>query len=197
MGSLDSQSDGLVRCAWVGNDPIYAEYHDEEWSVPVGCPPNIDDQKQFEFLTLESAQAGLSWITILKRREGYRRVFHGFDPPRVAKMDEDEIQKALQDTGIIRNKLKVRAAVKNAQIFLEIQKEFGSFSEYIWGFVGNEQKQNNWKSTDQVPVTTPESDALSADLKIRGMSFVGSTIIYAHMQATGLVNDHISNCFRH
>jgi DNA-3-methyladenine glycosylase I len=180
------------RCAWVGEDPLYVSYHDEEWGVPVH-----DDKTQFEFLTLESAQAGLSWLTILRRREGYGRVFHDFDVNRVSQMTEEEIQTALVDPGIIRNKLKVRAAVKNAQVFIEIQKEFGRFSKYIWSFVGGAPLQNNWKDRAQVPATSKESDALSKDLKRRGMSFVGSTIIYAHMQATGLVNDHTTDCFRH
>lgn len=184
--------ESLSRCTWVGNDPVYINYHDAEWGVPVR-----DDKKQFEFLVLESAQAGLSWITILKRREGYRRVFHDFDARKVASMTEADIQDALQDSGIIRNKLKVRAAVKNAQVFLEIQKEFGTFSDYIWSFVGGEPIKNRWKSSSDVPVTTKESDCLSTDLKRRGMNFVGSTIMYAHMQATGLVNDHTTDCFRY
>lgn len=184
--------DNLIRCAWVGDDSIYIRYHDEEWGVPV-----YDDQKQFEFLILEGAQAGLSWITILKRREGYRRVFHDFDIQKVAKMSEQEIEAALQDPGIIRNKLKVRATVKNAQVFLEIQKEFGSFCSYIWAFVGDKPIVNSWQKIDEIPATSPESDALSKDLKKRGMSFVGSTIMYAHMQAVGLVNDHTTDCFRY
>lgn len=181
----------LNRCSWVGADPLYISYHDLEWGVPV-----LDDKTQFEFLTLESAQAGLSWLTILKRREGYRRVFHNFDVQKVADMDENEILQALLDPGIIRNKLKVRAAVKNAQIFLEIQKEFGTFSKYIWSFVAGKPIQNKWQDKARVPATSKESDALSKDLKRRGMSFVGSTIMYAHMQATGLVNDHTADCFR-
>jgi DNA-3-methyladenine glycosylase I len=182
----------MNRCDWAGSDEIYIKYHDEEWGVPVR-----DDKTMFEFLTLESAQAGLSWITILKRREGYRRVFKDFDVQKVASMTEDDIQSALQDVGIIRNKLKVRAAVKNAQVFIEIQKEFGTFSDYIWGFVGGKTKTNNWKAPGQAPTTSKQSDDLSQDLKRRGMSFVGSTILYAHMQATGLINDHILSCFRH
>lgn len=181
----------LNRCSWVGADPLYISYHDLEWGVPV-----LDDKTQFEFLTLESAQAGLSWLTILKRREGYRRVFHNFDVQKVADMDENKILQALLDPGIIRNKLKVRAAVKNAQVFLEIQKEFGAFSKYIWSFVAGKPIQNDWRDKDLVPATSKESDALSKDLKRRGMSFVGSTIMYAHMQATGLVNDHTADCFR-
>ena len=182
----------LKRCAWVGDDPLYVTYHDQEWGVPTR-----DDKTQFEFLTLESAQAGLSWITILKRREGYKRVFHNFDAQRASKMTEEEILGALNDPGIIRNKLKVRAAVRNAKIFLEIQKEFGTFSKYIRSFVDGTPIQNNWDNRSLVPATSKESDELSKDLKHRGMSFVGSTIIYAHMQATGLVNDHTTDCFRH
>ena len=162
------------RCDWVGDDPIYIKYHDEEWGTPVR-----DDKTQFEFLTLESAQAGLSWITILKRREGYRRVFKDFDVYRVSKFTEEDIQKALHDEGIIRNKLKVRAAVKNAQVFLEIQKEFGSFSDYIWGFVDGKPIVQDYSSKNEYKTTTPVSDELSKDLKKRGMSFVGSTILYA------------------
>lgn len=192
-GFLDrSGGKKIVRCEWVGDDPIYVKYHDEEWGVPVR-----DDIKQFEFLILEGAQAGLSWITILKRREGYSRVFHNFDPERVSKMSDYEIQSALLNPNIIRNKLKVYSAVKNASVFLDIQKEFGSFTKYIWGFVNNKSIVNNWMTIDQVPAKTELSDNISKDLKNRGMSFVGSTIIYAHLQATGLVNDHSTNCFRH
>lgn len=187
-----SVAQNLRRCEWVGSDPLYIEYHDQEWGVPAR-----DDATQFEFLTLESAQAGLSWLTILKRREGYRRVFHDFDVQKVADMTEDDILSALQDPGIIRNNLKVRAAVKNARIFLDIQKEFGSFSSYMWSFVKGKTLQNNWEYRNQVPAVSQASDALSKDLKKRGMSFVGSTIVYAHMQATGLVNDHTVDCFRH
>lgn len=180
----------VTRCKWVGDDPIYIKYHDEEWGVQVR-----DDKKQFEFLVLEGAQAGLNWLTILKRRDGYRRVFKDFDVQKVARFSEEDIQKALQDEGIIRNKLKVRSAVKNAQVFISIQKEFGSFSKYIWGFVGNTSIVNKPKTLNDVPATSDISDRLSKDLKKRGMSFVGSTIIYAHMQAVGLVNDHTSDCF--
>lgn len=182
----------MNRCEWVGDDPIYIKYHDQEWGVSVR-----NDAGQFEFLILEGAQAGLSWITILKRREGYRKVFHNFDPKKVACMTENEIEQALQNPGIIRNKLKVRAAVKNAGVFLEIVKEFGSFSEYIWSFVQNKTIVNSPKDISEVPTTSNESDKLSKDLKRRGMSFVGSTITYAHMQATGLVNDHAVGCFRY
>jgi DNA-3-methyladenine glycosylase I len=181
------------RCPWAfGPSPLYIPYHDEEWGVPVH-----DDRKQFEFLILESAQAGLSWATILNRREGYRKAFAGFDPVKVAKFNAKKMAALLKDPGIIRNRLKVAAAVNNAKLFLEVQKEFGTFSKYIWSFVGGKPKVNRWTSLSQLPATSKESDALSADLKRRGFKFVGSTIIYAHMQATGLVNDHLTSCFRH
>lgn len=181
------------RCAWVEDTfPEYITYHDKEWGVPVH-----DDRTHFEFLILEGAQAGLSWSTILKRREGYRKAFADFDPKKVAQFDEAKIQELLQDEGIIRNKLKVRSAVTNAQLFLKIQEEFGSFDKYIWEFVGGEPIINHWKSMKEVPATTKESDALSKDLKKRGFKFVGSTIIYAHMQACGLVMDHTTDCFRY
>ncbi|MDZ7718257.1 MAG: DNA-3-methyladenine glycosylase I [Balneolaceae bacterium] len=182
-----------TRCEWAeGQFDEYIQYHDEEWGVPVH-----DDQTHFEFLILEGAQAGLSWSTILKRREGYRQSFANFDPKKVAKFDEEKIQELLQFEGIIRNKLKVRSAVTNAQKFLEIQDEFGSFDEYIWRFVDGEPIVNHWKSLKEVPATTKESDALSKDLKKRGFKFTGSTIMYAHMQACGLVNDHTVDCFRY
>lgn len=182
-----------TRCGWVGTGKaFYEQYHDQEWGVPVH-----DDGKHFEFLILEGAQAGLSWETILKRREGYRKAFKNFDPKAVARMTDQELEALLQNGDIIRNRLKVFAARKNAQVFLQIQQKFGSFNAYVWPFVGGKPKINSWKSLKDVPATTPESDALSADLKKRGMSFVGSTIIYAHMQATGLVNDHVTSCFRY
>lgn len=156
-----------------------------------------DDKRQFEFLTLESAQAGLAWSTILNKREGYRKAFAGFDPEKVARFNTKKIAALLKDPGIVRNRLKVNAAVNNAKKFLEVQKEFGSFSKYIWSFVGGKQKLNRWKKLSRLPATSKESDALSADLKKRGFKFVGSTIVYAHMQATGLVNDHLVTCFRH
>lgn len=182
----------LTRCPWAyGPSPLYVPYHDAEWGVPVR-----DDRTQFEFLTLESAQAGLSWATVLNKREAYRRAFDGFDPVKVAAYGERKIASLLADPGIIRNRLKVRAAVGNARRFLEVQKEFGTFCRYIWGFVGGKPKVNRWTRLSQVPAFSPESDALSADLKRRGFKFVGSTIVYAHMQATGLVNDHLVSCFR-
>lgn len=181
------------RCQWAeGQFEDYIRYHDEEWGVPVH-----DDHTHFEFLILEGAQAGLSWATILKRRDGYRKAFADFDPEIVANYDEARIQELLQFEGIIRNKLKVRSAVTNAQKFLEVQKEFGSFDNYIWDFVNGKPIRNSWKNISEVPATTPESDALSKDLKKRGFKFVGSTIMYAHMQACGLVNDHTVDCFRH
>ncbi|WP_017730117.1 DNA-3-methyladenine glycosylase I [Nafulsella turpanensis] len=181
------------RCAWAeGYFEEYVRYHDQEWGVPV-----YDDQKHFEFLVLESAQAGLNWATVLKRREGYRHAFSGFEAEKVARFTEEDIQRLLQDTAIIRNQLKIRAAVNNAQRFLEVQQEFGSFSHYIWEFVDGKPLINRWKSREQVPATSPESDALSKNLKKRGFKFVGSTIMYAHMQATGLVMDHTTNCFRY
>ncbi len=170
----------------------YINYHDEEWGTPVH-----DDRIHFEFLILEGAQAGLSWATILKKREGYRKNFADFDPVKVARFSEKRIEKILQDPGIVRNKLKVNATVNNAKLFLKVQKEFGSFNNYIWQFVNNKPIINKWKTMKQVPATTKESDALSKDLISRGFKFVGSTIIYAHMQACGLVNDHLVNCFRH
>lgn len=183
----------MKRCAWVENTfDEYTKYHDEEWGVPVH-----EDDIHFEFLILEGAQAGLSWSTILKRREGYRKAFSNFDPKKVAKYDEKKIQELLQDEGIIRNRLKVRAAVTNAQKFLEIQNEFGSFDKYIWEFVGGKPIVNKWKDISELPATSKESDSLSKDLKKRGFKFVGSTIIYAHMQACGLVNDHLKECFRY
>ncbi|MEM8892938.1 MAG: DNA-3-methyladenine glycosylase I [Bacteroidota bacterium] len=181
------------RCAWVENTfDLYYEYHDKEWGVPVH-----DEKKLFEFLILEGAQAGLSWSTILNKREGYRRVFADFDPEEVARFSESQIQGALLDPGIIRNKLKVRSAVTNAQRFLEVHEEFGTFDSYIWAFVDGKPIINNWKTIAEVPVTTDISDRLSKDLKKRGFKFVGSTIIYALMQAIGMVNDHTVDCFRH
>lgn len=181
-----------IRCAWVTEDPLYIAYHDQEWGVPVR-----DDTKQFEFLVLESAQAGLSWLTVLKRREGYRNAFADFDPAKVAQFTNQDVEQLVQDASIIRNRAKITAVINNARIFLDIQNEFGSFNRYIWQFVGGEPKQNSWSTADEVPATTIESEYLSKDLKKRGMSFVGSTIMYAHMQACGLVNDHTVDCFRH
>lgn len=182
----------ICRCGWAKDDEMYQDYHDKEWGVPVH-----DDRIHFEFLILEGAQAGLSWSTILKRREGYRQAFANFNPKLVAKFDEAKQAELLQNDKIIRNRLKIAAAIKNAKHFLEIQKEFGSFDRYIWDFVGGKPIQNRWKSIRDVPSETIESKNLSKDLKKRGFTFVGSTIMYAHMQATGLVNDHTTDCFRH
>ena len=182
----------MERCGWATNDPIYIKYHDKEWSVPVH-----DDKKLFEFIILEGAQAGLSWLTILKRRPGYRKAFANFNVEKVARFTPDKIEKLLLDPGIIRNRLKVNAAVTNARAFIKVQEEFGSFDKYSWRFVDGQQKVNEFKTLDQMPSTTRESDAFSKDLKQRGFKFVGSTIIYAHMQAVGMVNDHLVSCFRY
>ncbi|HXI10147.1 MAG TPA: DNA-3-methyladenine glycosylase I [Thermodesulfobacteriota bacterium] len=182
----------ILRCPWAGSDPLYVAYHDTEWGVPV-----FDDRKLFEFLLLEGAQAGLSWLTVLKKRENYRKAFSGFDPAKVAGFGEEKILRLLEDPGIIRNRLKVRAAVDNARAFLKVQEEFGSFAEYSWRFVGGRPRKNSFKSLRDIPATSPESDSFSKDLKKRGFKFVGSTIIYAHMQAVGMVNDHLVGCFRY
>lgn len=181
------------RCAWCEDTfDEYVRYHDEEWGVPVH-----DDKTQFEFLTLESAQAGLSWSTILKKRGGYREAFANFDVEKVARFDEKKVQQLLNNPEIIRNELKIRSAINNAQRFIEIQEEFGSFDDYIWSFVDGKPIQNEWEMMNQIPAITDRSDKLSKDLKKRGFKFVGSTTIYAHMQATGLVNDHVVSCFRY
>ncbi len=180
-----------VRCAWAGSDPLYIRYHDEEWGVP-----SHDDRHLFEMLILEGAQAGLSWITILRKRDAYRRAFSQFDPGRVSKYDAAKRRSLLADSGIVRNRLKIESAVKNARAFLEVQREFGSFSAYIWGFVGGAPKVNRPSSMREVPARTEESDAMSRDLKRRGFNFVGSTICYAFMQACGLVDDHAATCFK-
>jgi len=179
------------RCPWAKSDLDMA-YHDTEWGVPV-----YDDRLLFEFLILEGAQAGLSWATILKKRESYRDAFDQFDPVRVAKYGEKKRTSLLANAGIVRNRLKIDAAIQNAKMFLVVQNEFGTFAEYIWGFVSHEPQQNAWKSVKEVPAKTPESDAMSKDLKQRGFKFVGSTICYAFMQATGMVNDHLVGCFRY
>jgi DNA-3-methyladenine glycosylase I len=183
----------IERCPWSqGIDPAYERYHDEEWGVPVH-----DDRVHFEFLVLESAQAGLSWWTILRKREGYRRAFADFDAAKVARFTPARVEKLLANPGIVRNRQKVEAAVGNARRFLDVQKEFGSFDRYVWEFVGGRPIVNRWRTMREVPPTSAESDALSKDLKKRGFKFVGSTIVYAHMQATGLVNDHLVRCFRY
>jgi DNA-3-methyladenine glycosylase I len=191
-GNEMKNSHSIIRCGWVNDTELYRAYHDQEWGVPVH-----DDRKHFEMLILEGAQAGLSWETVLKKREGYRQAFKGFDPEKVASMSDAELKKQLKNPDIIRNRLKVFSARKNAHVFLEIQKEFGSFDSYVWRFVGGKPLDGKRQTLEDVPATTIESDRLSKDLKKRGMSFVGSTIIYAHMQATGLVNDHPVSCFRY
>jgi DNA-3-methyladenine glycosylase I len=182
----------ITRCAWPGNDPLYIEYHDTEWGVPV-----YDDVKLFEFLILETFQAGLSWITVLRKRENFRQAFDDFNYKKIAKYSEDKVQELLHNIGIIRNQLKIRATVTNAQAFINIQEEFGSFSKYIWGFVQGKPIVHERKSIMELPAKTELSEAISKDLKKRGFKFVGSTVVYAHMQATGMVNDHTIDCFRY
>jgi DNA-3-methyladenine glycosylase I len=182
----------LVRCAWSVGDPLATEYHDSEWGVPVR-----DDRTLFEFLILEGAQAGLSWITILRKRDAYRRAFDDFEAAKVARYDARKVERLLADPGIVRNRLKVAAAVKNARAFLQVQREFGSFASYQWQFTGDKPIQNRPRRHGDVPARTDLSDAISKDLKKRGFSFVGSTIVYAYMQAVGMVNDHMVTCFRH
>jgi len=182
----------VKRCNWPKDDPLYIEYHDKEWGVPV-----YDDQKIFEFLLLETFQAGLSWITILKKRENFRKAFDSFDYKIIANYSDDKLEALRNDAGIIRNKLKIKAAKTNAIAFIEVQKEFGAFSKYLWDFVGRKPIQNNFKRMSEMPANTPLSDKISKDLKSRGFKFVGSTIVYAHMQAMGMVNDHTTDCFRH
>lgn len=182
----------MKRCSWCEGSDIYIDYHDKEWGVPV-----FDDKKQFEFLVLESAQAGLSWLTILKRRDNYRKAYDNFDPVKVANYGDRKIKELLNNEGIIRNKLKINASVNNAQLFLDIQKEYGSFCDYLWGFVDNEQVVNKWKTLSEVPANTKLSDTITKDLKGRGFKFMGSTIMYSHLQAAGIVNDHVVECFRY
>ncbi len=181
-----------TRCTWPGQDPLYLKYHDEEWGVPVK-----DDQLLFEFLTLETFQAGLSWITILRKRENFRKAFDHFDFHRIALYDEAKVESLLQDSGIIRNKLKIRAAITNAQAYLKIREEFGSFSSWIWSFTNNKPIINFFAENKDVPAKTELSDLISKELKKRGFKFTGSTVVYAHMQATGMVNDHLTKCYRH
>lgn len=180
------------RCPWCGEDPLYMAYHDSEWGIPIK-----EDDALFEFLILETFQAGLSWITVLRKRENFRRAFDEFDYKKVANYDEDKIADLLQNAGIIRNKLKIRATISNARAFMDVQKEFGSFSNYIWGFVDHRPIKNTFQSIKDLPANTPLSDTISKDLKKRGFKFVGTTVVYAHMQATGMVNDHLVECFRH
>jgi DNA-3-methyladenine glycosylase I len=185
-------SSSPVRCAWVGADPLSVRYHDEEWGLPVW-----DDPRLFEFLVLEGAQAGLSWMTILRKRDRYRTVFAGFDPQRVARYTPRKIESLLRDPGIVRNRLKIESAVTNARAFLAVQEQVGSFAEYQWRFVEGHPIQNRWRRIQDIPASSPASDAFSKDLKRRGFRFVGTTIVYAHMQAVGMVNDHTVDCFRH
>lgn len=185
-------SDTVTRCGWVNDSPLYIEYHDREWGVPVH-----DDMVWFERLVLEGAQAGLSWYTILLKRENYRKAFDGFDPAKVAGYDENKIEELMGNSGIVRNRLKINSAIRNANAFLDIQKQFGSFDAYIWRFVDGSPIRNNWRQLSDVPATTPISDAMSKDLKKKGFTFVGPTICYAMMQATGMVQDHVTSCFRH
>ena len=180
------------RCTWCGTDPLYIEYHDTEWGVPV-----YDDDTLFEFLILETFQAGLSWITILRKRENFRKAFDNFNYKKIANYDENKFSELIQDAGIIRNKLKIKATISNAQAFMEVQKEFGSFSKYIWNFTDGKPIKNSHKKMSDIPATTELSDLISKDLKKRGFKFVGSTVVYAHIQATGMVNDHVQDCFRY
>ena len=183
---------GQVRCAWVGTDPLSIEYHDREWGVPVH-----DDRKLFEFLILEGMQAGLSWMTILRKRDNFREVYDDFDPVKIAVYDQAKFEELMKNPGIIRNRRKIEAAAQNARTFLAVQAEFGSFDAYIWQFVGGKPKVNSWKTMAEIPAQTEESVILSKDLKKRGLNFVGPTIVYAHMQATGMVNDHTTDCYRY
>jgi DNA-3-methyladenine glycosylase I len=188
---LRAMARAVTRCGWPGTDPLYVRYHDEEWGVPVHHDPTL-----FEFLILEGAQAGLSWITILRKREAYRRAFAGFDVERVARFDARKVQQLLRNPGIVRNRLKIESAIRNARAFAQVQDEFGSFAAYQWRFVDGRPRQNRPRALKDIPARTSESDAFSKDLKRRGFGFVGSTIVYAHMQAVGMVNDHLVGCFR-
>lgn len=192
MQKSSSNKTNITRCKWAGEDPLYCDYHDNEWGVPLH-----DDKMLFEFLILEGAQAGLSWITILRKRENYRKAFDNFDPNVVVNYIPEKVDELLQNEGIIRNKLKINSAIKNAEAFLEVQGEFGSFDKYIWSFTNGKTIQNSWVNISEVPALTPESEAMSKDLKKRGFKFVGPTICYAFMQATGMVNDHTTDCFRY
>lgn len=182
----------VIRCPWCGTDPLYMQYHDEEWGVPVH-----DDRKHFEFLVLESAQAGLSWLTVLRKRENYRSVYDGFDPQKVAAYGPEKVAALLEDPGIIRNRKKIEASIGNAQCFLAVQKEFGSFDAYIWSFTEGKTVRSQWKTLAELPAKTTLSDALAKDMKARGFKFLGTTILYAHLQAIGVINDHLEGCFRY
>lgn len=182
----------IKRCTWCGSDPLYIAYHDEEWGVPVH-----DDRRLFEMMILEGAQAGLSWLTILKKRNNYRQAFHNFDPEKIARYDEEDIHRLMLDAGIVRNRLKIKAAIKNAQGFLQIREEYSSFAEYLWQYIDGTPVTNSWQNHSDIPAHTPLSDRLSKDLKKRNFNFVGSTICYAFMQSIGMVNDHTTDCFRY
>ena len=182
----------MKRCPWCENDELYVKYHDEEWGVP-----NHDDRKWFEYITLDAFQAGLSWSIVLNKRENFRKVFNNFDATKISKYDQNKTGELIQDAGIIRNKLKINATISNAKAFIEVQKEFGSFDNYIWEFVDGKPIVNKWKTISELPASTSESDILSKDLKLRGFKFVGTTICYAFMQSAGMVNDHLTNCFRY
>lgn len=182
----------MNRCPWCGSDELYVKYHDEEWGVPVH-----EDKKHFEFLVLESAQAGLNWLTVLRKRENYRTAYDNFDPLKVSLYDDEKLEELMQNSGIIRNRKKIEASINNAKRFLEIQKEFGSFDNYIWGFVDGKSVKNHWNNIKEVPATSELSDKVSKDLKNRGFKFLGTTIVYAHLQATGIINDHLVDCFRY
>jgi DNA-3-methyladenine glycosylase I len=188
----ESVMTSIKRCTWTGADPLMIAYHDTEWGVPLH-----DDRKIYEFLVLEGMQAGLSWSTILRKRENFRAAFRGFDPAAVANYGSREMDRLMADPGIIRNRVKLQAAINNAEKFLQVQKEFGSFDRYIWGFVGGKPVRHRFRKDSEIPAVSPESDRLSRDMKQRGFKFVGSTILYAHMQATGMVNDHLAGCFRY
>jgi len=192
MNKQNTTQQEATRCGWVTDDPLYVEYHDNEWGVP-----EYSDDRLFEFLVLETFQAGLSWLTILKKRENFRRALDHFDYSKIAAYSDAKVEELLKDKGIIRNRRKIRATIANAKAFIEVQKEFGSFSKYIWGFVDHQPIRNAWKSQKEVPANTPLSDNISKALKKRGFQFVGTTVIYAHMQATGMVNDHTIDCFRY
>ena len=188
----DQTDKAIVRCPWCGSDPLYISYHDNEWGAPLH-----DERRLFEMLTLEGAQAGLSWLTILRKREGYRRAFAGFDPQLVAEFDDADVARLLADPGIVRNRLKVASAISNARAVLEVQARYGSLDEFLWRFVDGVPIRNSWRSMAEIPARTPLSDVMSKELKRHGFRFVGSTICYAHMQATGMVNDHLTGCFRY
>ena len=185
-------AEAVTRCPWCGTDPLYVAYHDQEWGVPLH-----DEHRLFEMLTLEGAQAGLSWLMILRKREGYRRAFAGFDPQLVAAFNDADVARLLADPGIVRNRLKITAAISNARSVLEVQARYGSLDAFLWRFVDGRPIRNNWRSMAEIPASTPLSDAMSKELKRHGFRFIGSTICYAHMQATGMVNDHLTGCFRH